>query len=365
MASFQKRGKTWQYTVSAKPKSIRKGGFKTKKEAQVAAAEVEANLQKGIVPQLKSQPFDEYFEKWVELYKTKIGNTTRKHYEYSLNTIKNYFGNKPIQEIKRQDYQMFLNNFGATRAKETVEKLHFHIRACVQDALEEGIVNIDFTRKAELTWTVPAKKPHEKHLNFNESEQLMKELHKRLPDGLGYYLLLLGLTTGMRFEELVGLTRKDFDFDKNKINIDKTWGYLKRMPRGFGPTKNDESERVIKMDNKTMNAFKHLFEIMPTNLHQLVFYSPSSIYKVISNTNANKLLRKVLQDLNIEPITVHGLRHTHASVLVYKKVSINYISERLGHKDIETTWKTYTHILNEMREEDETSTINVFEKMIV
>ncbi|WP_339216695.1 tyrosine-type recombinase/integrase [Ornithinibacillus sp. FSL M8-0202] len=58
-------------------------------------------------------------------------------------------------------------------------------------------------------------------------------------------------------------------------------------------------------------------------------------------------------------------RHTHASVLLYKKVSINYVSERLGHKDLETTWKTYAHILDEMREEDEKETLKVFEDMIV
>lgn len=53
MASFLKRGKTWQYCVSAKPKPIRKGGFKTKKEAQVAAAEVEDKLRKYKTPGTK------------------------------------------------------------------------------------------------------------------------------------------------------------------------------------------------------------------------------------------------------------------------------------------------------------------------
>ncbi len=54
MASFTKRGKTWQYTVSrivnGESKPIRKSGFKTKKEAQVAAAEIESKLNKGLNP---------------------------------------------------------------------------------------------------------------------------------------------------------------------------------------------------------------------------------------------------------------------------------------------------------------------------
>jgi integrase len=106
-----------------------------------------------------------------------------------------------------------------------------------------------------------------------------------------------------------------------------------------------------------------LFETLPPNMYGLVFYSPESKYKLISNTNANKLLGKTLQELGIDPITIHGLWHTHASVLLYKKVSINYVSERLGHIGIETTYKYYSHVIKEMREEKEKQTINTFENM--
>lgn len=83
---------------------------------------------------------------------------------------------------------------------------------------------------------------------------------------------------------------------------------------------------------------------------------------MVTNNAVNKALRKILKKLNIRPITIHGLRHTHASVLLHKKVSIEYVSERLGHKDILTTYKYYAHILKETRKEDEKVTINIFEK---
>ncbi|MFH6685190.1 tyrosine-type recombinase/integrase [Bacillus amyloliquefaciens] len=118
-----------------------------------------------------------------------------------------------------------------------------------------------------------------------------------------------------------------------------------------------------RMNKQTMMAFQHLFEVTPNNIHGLVFYSASSKYKVISNTNVNKLLRKVLTELSITPITVHGLRHTHASVLLYRKVSIYYVSARLGHSDIETTSSTYAHLIKELRERDENETVNIFEEM--
>jgi integrase len=369
MASIQKRGKTYQYTVSrmvnGKSKPIRKGGFRTKQEAKVAASEIEAQLSKGIVPHLKPVPIDEYFDKWVSLYKSNLSVTTLKHYEYTSKAIKAHFGCKPLQEIKRHDYQLFLNEYGSNKSKETVEKLNAHIRACVKDAVEEQIIYHDFTRKAVITWSTPAKKPIDKHLNYYESQILIKEIWKRLDQGLSYSLLLLGLTSGMRFAEMVGLTKGDFNFRNNTITVNKTWGYMKRNPEGFGPTKNEQSIRTIRMDDRSMNHFKKLIESTPDNLHQLVFYSPNSKYKVISNTVANNLLRKILIELGIDPITIHGLRHTHASVLLYKKVSIYYVSERLGHSDIETTLKEYTHVVKELREEDELGTINTFENLVV
>jgi integrase len=369
MASFQQRGKkSYQYTVShmvnGEPKTIRKGGFRSKTEARVAATEIESMLNKGIVPYLKPQPFDEYFEKWVKLYKVKVSKATRKHYEYTARVIKEYFGSKTLQKITRHDYQQFLNEFGNGKSKETVDKVNNHIRACVKDAMENGIIPNDFTSKAVLTFTVQAKKAEEKHLDVRESELLVKEILNRLHKGLGYFLLHLGLATGFRFEELVGLTMEDFDFDNNTITVNKTWGYNNRMPEGFGPPKNEKSNRTIDVDEITMNKFKELFKTMSNNLHGLVFFSPKSKYKVISNTDANKLLKKTLEALEIEPITIHGLRHTHACVLLYKKVSIYYVSERLGHKDIETTHKHYSHVTKELRAEDAKATTAIFESML-
>ncbi|MEC1714993.1 tyrosine-type recombinase/integrase [Schinkia azotoformans] len=365
MASFQKRGSTWQYTVSAKPKPIRKGGFKTKKEAQIAAAEVETNLQKGIVPHLQLEPFDQYFESWLKLYKKDVAKNTYERYLNTLETIKNHFGGIPIQNINKSAYQAFLNKYGENHAKASTRKLNTHIRACIQNAIEEGIIRTDFTSKAILSGNVKAKRPEEKHLNYFESKRLLKELYKNLDKGIGHYLLLLGLTSGMRFAEIVGLTRDDFQFKTNEIWINKTWGYTKKMHEGFGPTKNEQSIRKIKMDKQTMNAFKKLFDSTPKNIHDLVFFSAKSKYKVISNGYANKLLEKVLKELNIDPISVHGLRHTHASVLLYKKVSIYYVSERLGHSDIDTTMSYYSHVIKELRERDEKSTIETFENMAV
>lgn len=56
--------------------------------------------------------------------------------------------------------------------------------------------------------------------------------------------------------------------------------------------------------------------------------------------------------IGIKPITCYGLRHTHASMLLYKGMNIKYVSRHLGHKDIVTTFQTYSHILDEMEQKE-------------
>lgn len=367
MASFTKRGKTWQYTISrvvnGKPSPIRKGGFTTKKEAQVAAAEVEAGMRKGITPQLKPEPLDKYFEGWLNVYKKDVGPNTWERYQNTLKTIREYFAGEPIQNINKRSYQTFLNHYAKTHAKDTTRKLNTHIRACVRDAIDEGYVGIDFTRGAVLSGSHAAKRPEEKHLSYFDSKRLLKALDK--PVYASDYMIILGLTSGMRFAEMVGLTKSDFDFKRNEIRIDKSWGYTKKMHAGFGPTKNPQSVRTIKMDQATMDLFKAYLPTVPDNINQLVFFSSQSKYQVLSNGAVNKALEALLTKLNIDPISVHGLRHTHASILLYKKVSIYYVSERLGHSDIDTTLSHYAHIVKELREQDEKSTVDIFQELAI
>ncbi len=113
-----------------------------------------------------------------------------------------------------------------------------------------------------------------------------------------------------------------------------------------------------------MKIFKSYFERTPNNILKLVFYNPASKYKIFSNTGARKALRKLLVSLEIDStISIHGLRHTHASILLYKDVSVDYVSQRLGHSDIDTTLRVYSHLINERRIKDITKTKEVIEAM--
>lgn len=360
MASITKRGAVWQYAISnyvdGKSRPIRKSGFRTKKEAEVAAIEHEAKLRKNPNTTIKGVAFKDYFIDFVETYKKENTHaTTYNRYKFMHTQIEEFFKDEHIQRIARADYQKFLNHFGQGRSRETVRKAHNQIRAAVHNAIEDGLLFKDFTKDAVLTFTEKAKSDDEKYLNYNDSKRLYTALLNRLDiTNLTSYMLLLALVSGARYGELVGLTDDDFDFEENSLNITKTWKYKKEDKKEFGSLKADGEPRRIKIDKEVMDEFKFLIsQLPPDRPHDLIFYSSEGESLVVTNTAANKVLRKVLDDLGIGYVTMHALRHTNASAMFYKGVSIFSVSKRLGHKNVTTTQDVYLHILHELEEHDE------------
>lgn len=200
-------------------------------------------------------------------------------------------------------------------------------------------------------------------MNYEEYKAILNAVIDRLNESNVYYILMIALTSGMRFGEILGLTVNDFDFDNDKVNVNKTWNYKPGSNFGFGPLKNDASERKIKLDRVTMSHMKEYIDCMEPNEYDLLFFSNQSKYKCVSNNAVNDTLRNLTHDLKIDRITIHGLRHTHASSLLYRKASIYYVSERLGHKNINTTLSEYTHVMKELREQDEIVSTELIEHL--
>lgn len=66
----------------------------------------------------------------------------------------------------------------------------------------------------------------------------------------------------------------------------------------------------------------------------------------------NTVLSRCCHKAKVPEITVHGLRHTHASLLLFAGVSIASVARRLGHASMTTTQKTYLHIIQELENKD-------------
>lgn len=157
------------------------------------------------------------------------------------------------------------------------------------------------------------------------------------------WLILVIAKTGMRFSEALGLTPKDFDYANQTISINKTWDY--KGLGGFQETKNRSSMRKIQIDWRTVTQFAGL-------LRDKEIDKPIFVENKTYNSTINHTLNRHCKRLNLPQISIHGLRHTHASLLLFSGVSIASVARRLGHASMTTTQKTYLHIIHELENKD-------------
>ena len=218
---------------------------------------------------------------------------------------------------------------------------HHQLKGAILDAVDEGIIIRDPTRKAIIKGKIPKDKKI-KYLNQFELQKLIADLD--LGTKINYdWLILLIAKTGMRFSEALAITPKDFDFPHQMIIINKTWDY--KGKGGFLPTKNTSSNRKVQLDWQTAIQFSELIKELDED-------KPIFFTEKIYNSTINDILERHCKNVNIPTISVHGLRHTHASILLFAGVSIASVAHRLGHSSMTTTQKTYLHIIQELENTD-------------
>ena len=286
--------------------------------------------------------FSVYFEKWINIYKEgAIRKVTMDKYKLSLSWVKKLAPKLRLCDIDRVAYQQLLNDYAKEHERQTTMDFHHHLKSSILDAVDEGLIEKDPTRKVIIKGKAPKEKK-KKYLNQFELHTLLNGLN--LTNEINYdWLILLIAKTGMRFSEAIALTPADFDFVHQTLSISKTWNY--KDGGGFQPTKNKSSIRKIQIDWMIVSQFSTLVKDLPQD-------KPIFIKEVIFNSTINNILNRHCKRLGIPEITVHGLRHTHASLLLFGGVSIASVAKRLGHSSMNTTEKTYLHIIQELENKD-------------
>ena len=290
----------------------------------------------------KSELFYIYYEKWIHIYKEgAIRDVTMRKYEITLLWLKRLVPNLRLSQLNRISYQQLLNDYAEFHERQTTMDFHHQIKAAILDAVDEGLIDRDPTRKAIIKGRSPRIKKI-KYLNQFELHTLLVNL--KLTSEINWdWLILIIAKTGMRFSEALALTPKDFDFSHQSLIVDKTWDY--KGTGGFLPTKNRSSVRKIQLDWQTIIKFSELIKGLPED-------KPIFVNGRVFNSTINGVLERYCKKLGIPVISIHGLRHTHASLLLFAGVSIASVARRLGHASMTTTQKTYIHIIQEMENRD-------------
>ncbi|MBD8935891.1 MAG: site-specific integrase [Anaeroglobus sp.] len=289
-----------------------------------------------------SELFYKYYERWIRIYKEgAIRDVTMKKYEITLVWLKKLVPQLSLCDLNRITYQKLLNDYAAVHERQTTMDFHHQLKAAILDAVDDGMIERDPTRKAIIKGKTPRVKKI-KYLNQFELHTLLSSL--KLPPQINWdWLILLIAKTGMRFSEALALTPKDFDFARQSLSVERTWDY--KGKGGFMPTKNKSSVRKIQLDWQTIIQFSELIKGLPED-------EPIFIRGRVFNSTVNSILARHCKAQNIPVISIHGLRHTHASLLLFAGVSIASVARRLGHASMTTTQKTYLHIIQELENRD-------------
>lgn len=141
---------------------------------------------------------------------------------------------------------------------------------------------------------------------------------------------------GIRCGELLALTGEDIDTNTHIISITKTYARVGKKEYIL-PPKTQNSTRKIKAPTVVIDSIM-------AYIKTLYGFKPTDRIFTITRTNIGVHLHKMARIAGVKDIRTHDLRHSHASYLINNNVPIKIISARLGHDNIETTLRIYSHM---------------------
>ena len=310
--------------------------------------------------------FWKYYKEWYETYKYgDVRDVTYQRYILTGKQIKKLAPDLMLDKITRADIQKLINAYGQTHEKVTVRNFYRLLEAPIRDAVYEGWISRDPCYKIRITSQV---KKLKKWLEMDEVHKL-EQVFNADQSGYGDFFDFT-LRTGLRFAEVLGLTPADVDMNNMSIYVNKTLNYKKIdysqvKPGDFMPTKNKYSVRQILIDFKALTDLqRHLDGVKEDESIWAHWYASDSRTNTrggnhIYNSVFNKELKEMCDQAGVPPISVHGLRHTHASLLIANRVSIQSVAKRLGHGNTETTQRVYIHLLDKLANEDNNKIMSV------
>lgn len=290
----------------------------------------------------KDDLFCDYYEKWIKIYKEgAIRKVTLDKYKMTLRWLRKLIPDLKIKDLTRISYQELLNNYALEHERQTTMDFHHQLKGSILDAVDEGLLDRDPTRKAIIKGKTPSVKKV-KFINQFELHTLLDTLELKNEISWEWMILLIA-KTGLRFSEALALTPADFNLSRQSISVSKTWDY--KGDGGFLPTKNQSSIRKVQIDWQTVIQFSQLIKDLPED-------KPIFVKGKVYNSTVNGVLERYCKKAEVPVISIHGLRHTHASLLLFAGVSIASVARRLGHSSMNTTQKTYLHIIQELENRD-------------
>ncbi|MGG3927691.1 site-specific integrase [Metabacillus fastidiosus] len=367
MALIKKDPKTGKYffvldtgkdPLTGKRKQLRRRGFETKKEAQLALANLQVQVSESKAASLSRSVFHKYLDQWFESKKIKLKPSTIKNYEEHIRyNIIPYIGEVRMNEFNETIIQNFIRVLYKERglAPATVKTTYGIVSEVLYKASRKGLVSGAILDDIVLPRM-------EKKLRVWTADQVASFLDapKTILNLTRYFIgFNISLQTGMRMGEVLGLRWSDIDYENKMIFVRQT---LSKVDQG--------NEYGLVAGGKTLSAMRCIYisESLVKSLkaHQQLIDKEKAIQQIycdydlvictssgnwVHPNNFRRAFKVTVDQLGIPKIRLHDLRHTHATFLLENKVNPKIIQERLGHKNVNITLNTYSHALPSMQVE--------------
>lgn len=385
MASYNKLSKdNWQVVVSlgygldGKKDRVKKQGFKLKGDAEKYVTDLLTKKGHGYIIDCSSNIlFKDFVLEWFEDYKSiSLAISTRACYIGRINKhIIPLLGHYKLSEISNTIIQRFYNTLIKNNMKPSAAKKIFDIlTGCFKYAKKQKLI---YEMPTDIDKLKPAT-PKVKYWSKEEANYFLEYMK-------GSYLLtpiLTAVLTGLRVGEICGLRWCDIDFDKSTLSVNNqvVCDVLEKKIVFTSVLKTATSYRKITIPNLLLEHFKSIkAEVNATNKDFIVLDSNGlmSSPKNLS-MNFNRYVSKFKDTLDdklndnsnndysnymqLKQISFHGLRHTHATLLIFYGENAKVVSDRLGHKDVTVTLNAYTHVMSKMKQNTAMLLDDIFDK---
>jgi integrase len=369
MAKPRKRGDTWYYTIEAgivdgKRKRITRGGFKTKKAAELERLKAIEEVENGGFIDQSNISLSDYLDFWYKEYVTlNCRHYTKISYLNSIRHIKNSIGGIKLKKITPAIIQKFINEEHLKYAHNTTKSRLIVLKSSLKQAVfPYQMIKIDPTAHVKI----PRKSDDKAKIKtitqeeFREILNLAKQLRYKLAFQIAFH-------TGMRIGEVCALTWDNVNLITGEIHIRHNLIFAEGKFIS-APLKTKFSIRDIKIGKTLIEILKEE-KIRQTKLKEEYkeYYFQDKRDFVCCHDNGKPVLDSSIQvfchtQLKRKGINFnfHMLRHTHATMLLEAGANPKGISVRLGHSNIRITLDTYSHVTEKMKND----TVDIFENLI-
>ena len=261
-------------------------------------------------------------------------------------------------------YSGHVNDLSSKKAYSTVKKHYEFVKGIFQYAYSSQKITFDpcpavqlpiernmkiKTKKTEILPENITDKMYEFNNTLRESNN---QFFKHMP------VLLLILNTGMRIVETLALEWKDIDFTRRTLRVNKTLTKAKerdksgsvvgKQKKTFSDiTKTESGNRLIPLNDMAVSLLMQIQDYNRRKKIKTDYVASTADGGYVSERKILRTFKSVLGVVGAEDYTIHALRHTFASRLLKAGTEISVVSKLLGHADINTTYSTYIHVLND------------------